>query len=382
MKYGKLEIISGDANGTVIVWWLKTGDIVQRCKAHRGVVTDLQFDATKIVTSGVDHNLQVIDITTGEVLQTLRGHEGPVVGLAFDQIQIISVSSDGTLRHWEWGSVSKRADKLHIYDSGDNLAKISRKYKVPISDIIKFNGIKDVKKIYVGQKLIVQKGNPDCPTEAELTATTTREKDRQREAKVDDKIKLAMEKAEAEMAKSNGVTQANELLKSDGHVEEASVARRLIRNQGSLLPHEYLDVTLTRVTSVGVGAVGGAPKSSDYSSLQSRILHGGKTKDQMREKVSSDKKWEQNVNDSQYTPDRSVLMMKTCAFLIDSVVSEIISKDVVKECARTVMFNESLNGRFFNYAKGLGGGDEGNRIVKKVRDAKDMDEFVGGDEEV
>jgi F-box and WD-40 domain protein CDC4 len=127
VKYGKLECISGDAEGKVIVWWLKTGDIVQQCQAHKGVITDLQFDATKIVTSGVDHNLQLIDITTGDILSTLRGHEGPVVSLAFDSMKIISASSDGTLRHWEWGSNSNKPDKLHIYDSGDNLAKISRK---------------------------------------------------------------------------------------------------------------------------------------------------------------------------------------------------------------------------------------------------------------
>ena len=184
VKYGKLEIISGDSEGKIIVWWLKTGDIVQKCQAHQGLVTDLQFDATKIVTSGVDHNLQVIDITTGEVLQTLRGHEAPVVAVAFDSMQIISTSSDGILRHWEWGSASQKADKLHIYDSGDNLAKISRKYKVPIPNIIKWNGIKDVKKLYIGQKLIVQKGDPDEPTEAELQASTLKAADRAREAKV------------------------------------------------------------------------------------------------------------------------------------------------------------------------------------------------------
>jgi len=92
IKYGQLELISGDANGYVIVWWLKTGDIVQKTKAHTGVVTDLQFDATKIVTCGVDHNLQLLDITTGDILQTLRGHEGPVVGIAFDTVQIMSAS--------------------------------------------------------------------------------------------------------------------------------------------------------------------------------------------------------------------------------------------------------------------------------------------------
>ena len=47
---------------------------------------------------------------------------------------------------------------------------------MPIPDIVKWNGIKDVKKLYVGQKLIVAKGRPDEPTEAELAAKVTDKK--------------------------------------------------------------------------------------------------------------------------------------------------------------------------------------------------------------
>ena len=344
VKYGKLEIISGDAEGKIIVWWLKTGDIVQKCQAHKGVVTDLQFDATKIVSSGVDHNLQVIDITTGEVLQTLRGHEGPVVGLAFDTVQILSASSDGTLRHWEWGSANKRADKLHLYDSGDNLAKISRKYKVPIGNIIKWNGITDVKKMYIGQKLIVQKGNPDEPTEAELKASTKKEQNRQREAKVDDKIKLAMQKAEEEMAKANGQTQESNPLEIDSYLEKATMASRLQADAGGLLPSEYLEVDEEEEKQ--------KIKHNDFTSLASRIKHDGKTKNQLRKKVDVKKQWEQNVKNTEYKPDRRAIADQMGMFLLYQVVDELISRDIVKEVIANDMFNESLGGRFFNHSKG------------------------------
>ena len=303
----------------------------------------MQFDATKIVTSGVDHNLQVIDITTGEVLQTLRGHEAPVVALAFDSMQIVSTSSDGILRHWEWGSASKRADKLHIYDNGDNLAKISRKYKVPIPDIIKWNGIKDIKKLYVGQKLIVQKGDPDEPTEAELQASTLKAADRAREAKVDGKIQAAIKKAEEEMAKANGQTQSNKL-KIDSHIERATLTSRLLKGTGDLLRKDYVEIDEKAEKE--------ALKAKDYTSLLARIKHGGKTKDQMAKKIDAKKQWESNVKEEGYKPDEKKIQESLSMFLLYQVVDDLVKKDVIKDAMATDLFNESLNGRFFNFSKG------------------------------
>jgi WD40 repeat protein len=47
-KYGKLEVVSGDKKGDIIVWWVETGAIVQHIKGvHTGRVNCLQFDATR-----------------------------------------------------------------------------------------------------------------------------------------------------------------------------------------------------------------------------------------------------------------------------------------------------------------------------------------------
>lgn len=46
-KYGKLEVVSGDKNGNVIIWWLETGEIVRRVdNVHKGKINCMQFDAT------------------------------------------------------------------------------------------------------------------------------------------------------------------------------------------------------------------------------------------------------------------------------------------------------------------------------------------------
>lgn len=98
MKYGKLEIVSGDNLGRVFIWWTETGEILRQCYVHHGPIRSLQFDSIHIVTGGTDKSVCITDIATGEVIQTLRGHEGHVLSIAFDYERIISVSCDNTLR--------------------------------------------------------------------------------------------------------------------------------------------------------------------------------------------------------------------------------------------------------------------------------------------
>ena len=83
LKNDKLQIISGSSKGFISLWWMKTKSLLKECKAHDGPITDIQFDATKVVSSGVDCLIKVIDITTFQILQTLRGHKGSVLSVAF-----------------------------------------------------------------------------------------------------------------------------------------------------------------------------------------------------------------------------------------------------------------------------------------------------------
>ena len=114
VKYGILEIFSGDSHGMVTVWWTKTGKILQQCKAHTGKVTDLQFDATKIISCGMDHVIQIIDVMSGSLLLTLRGHQGSVLGISFDIHQVLSFSNEGKLRIWK---LSKSTDAAQSCES-------------------------------------------------------------------------------------------------------------------------------------------------------------------------------------------------------------------------------------------------------------------------
>ena len=177
VKYGKLEIVSSDNLGRIFVWWAETGVILRKCSVHLGSVKSIQFDAIHIVSGGIDNSVCITDIATGEVLQTLRGHTGAVLAIAFDTDRIVSTAADNTLRYWQWGGKSGPQDKVYVLDTDETLIQVARKFTLAVSDLMKWNGITEMKQCYPGMKLIVQKGNPSEPTEAEVKVL---EKERRR----------------------------------------------------------------------------------------------------------------------------------------------------------------------------------------------------------
>jgi WD40 repeat protein len=167
VKYGSIEILSGDALGRVFIWWLKTGTVLRKCEIHQGPIKCLQFDSVHIVTGSTDNCVCVTDIASGEVLQSLRGHEKSVLALAFDSERILSVGGDNTVRYWAWGKKSGPQDKFHILEPNETIAMVSKQYNVPIDTLMKWNGIRNNRNVYTGMKLIVKKGDPNKLTDAE-----------------------------------------------------------------------------------------------------------------------------------------------------------------------------------------------------------------------
>lgn len=167
VKYGSVEVLSGDNKGRVFIWWLKTGTILRKCEIHHGPIKCLQFDAVHIVTGSTDNAVCITDIASGEVLQSLRGHEKAVLAIAFDSERILSVGGDNTVRYWAWGKKSGPQDKFHILEPNETLAMVSKHYTIPIDTLMKWNGIRNNRNIYTGMKLIVKKGDPNKLTDAE-----------------------------------------------------------------------------------------------------------------------------------------------------------------------------------------------------------------------
>jgi len=173
VRSGKLEIVCGDAGGYVSIFWLETGEIVQQCKAHKTTITFLEFDATRIITSGMDCCLKVIDATSCEILHTIREFDGPVLSLRFDTSRITTLSKDGCIKHWMWDSrsVNREGARLfHTVAKGETTNSISKIYDVSIADLIKWN---DAKRIECGKVLIVGKGDDSLPLSSIDSKVTT-----------------------------------------------------------------------------------------------------------------------------------------------------------------------------------------------------------------
>ncbi len=162
VKCNEMEIISGNADGVVSIWWLDNGETLQSCKVHDRTVTDIQFDATLLVTCSMDGIIKVLDVTTCQVLQTIRGHECPVLSICFDRTMILSLSNDGTMKKWLWQHNRSKPNKIyHTFSEGENLHSICENYCVNMVDLMKWNVNRDITKITVGQEIIVIKGSED-----------------------------------------------------------------------------------------------------------------------------------------------------------------------------------------------------------------------------
>lgn len=170
VRYGNVEVLSGDATGNIFIWWLKTGQILRQCKVHAGPVKCMQFDSVHIVSGGVDRCVCVTDIATGEVLQSLRGHTGTVLAMAFDSERILSVGGDNSIRYWQWGKRTSPADKVHVLEENETMVAVAKRYGITIDNLMRWNGILEMKKIHSGMKLIVKKGDPNALTDAERAA--------------------------------------------------------------------------------------------------------------------------------------------------------------------------------------------------------------------
>ena len=159
IKLAVSEIVSGAANGTLMVWSIKHGRSLWKTQAHESSILCLQFDAVKIITGGRDMAIMTFDISSGKCLQTLRGHAAPIVALDFDKRIIMSVSNDGMVRRWPFRvhGQSQHEEKLHIIAPNEHISKIAILYGTTVAKLKEWNNIRDLYTLYIGQRLIVQK---------------------------------------------------------------------------------------------------------------------------------------------------------------------------------------------------------------------------------
>ena len=91
--------------------------------------------------------------------------------VAFDSERILSVSSDNSIRSYRWGDqASGPQDKYYVLGENETLVDVHKATGTAVSDIMKWNDIKNTRQLHPGSRIIIAKGNPDEPTKAEKLA--------------------------------------------------------------------------------------------------------------------------------------------------------------------------------------------------------------------
>ena len=102
---GKTLASSGSSDGTIQLWYVDSGDLVQTLKGHTDAVTALAFapDGKTLVSGSNDDTLRVWESLTGTLQRVLAGHGNDVKAVCFsrDGKRIASGSKDATVRLWD-----------------------------------------------------------------------------------------------------------------------------------------------------------------------------------------------------------------------------------------------------------------------------------------
>ena len=56
---------------------------------------------------------------------------------------------------------------MHVLDKGETLLSVAKRYSIKVEEVMRWNGITDVRQCFAGMNLIVRKADPDAPTDAE-----------------------------------------------------------------------------------------------------------------------------------------------------------------------------------------------------------------------
>ncbi|KAF5550491.1 mitochondrial division 1 [Fusarium mexicanum] len=101
----------GTADGMVRLWDLRSGQVHRSLVGHTGAVTCLQFDDVHLVTGSVDRSIRIWDLRTGSIYDAYA-YDNPITDMMFDARRIVSAAGEDVVkvydkvegRQWECGA--------------------------------------------------------------------------------------------------------------------------------------------------------------------------------------------------------------------------------------------------------------------------------------
>ena len=112
-------IVSGDRNGIMKYWSLKTKECLATIKAHDDNITSLCIQGDTIISGSHDKTIKILSLLSAEPKQILFGHNNPVLSLCLEKDCLISGSSNGEIKVWSI-STTECLQTIKAHKSGVN----------------------------------------------------------------------------------------------------------------------------------------------------------------------------------------------------------------------------------------------------------------------
>jgi WD40 repeat protein len=110
-------IVTGNFNGTVKLWDVKTGRVIRTLDGHTDLVYKGVFnpDESLLASCSRDGKIKIWEVSSGREFRTLEGHTRPVKAVAFNPTGrlLASASNDGTVRVWDVATGALQHSFIH-----------------------------------------------------------------------------------------------------------------------------------------------------------------------------------------------------------------------------------------------------------------------------